>query len=317
MERLNVRDPLFNRLSRENENLPKWWKALISDDDIIIQIRKDNSIDAYFNGGTVITGLKFCNGEFSGRIHIKYIPIIKSKQKESHERNGGSEEIEDDKAGYIKYSFGGDSIEFGQIQPIKLENFSTTKLRRIKDRVLKYYLNDSEKGIQYAFIKDDPSFIDSEFQYRHDNKTIRIDLVRVDIKKKQLVFIEVKRMMDTRLDNDEIIVQLESYRNFIRCRKESLLEYYKKVIQIKAKLGLELPESLLAEDFQREYKITEKPLLLLGDCTTSWIKKFSDKLDKKIEDYAIGCYYFGSPNRCCDILDASMKNRHIFKPCNL
>lgn len=48
MKKLDPDNQLFNELE---SNPPDWWKTLVNDKDAYIDIRKDNYIDVYFNGG--------------------------------------------------------------------------------------------------------------------------------------------------------------------------------------------------------------------------------------------------------------------------
>lgn len=293
MHRLSIENALFAKLALDP---PKWWTVLVHDMDISIQIRKDNYIDVYFNGGNVIRKLIFDGKSLKGETHYKYIPI-KSKTGD-----------------YVPFSFKNESIEFGDVMPMPLDCFSSSSLSGMKENIAKYYPSDSEKAIQYSFIKSDPCFIDSEFEYTYKDgnksKTVRIDLVRIDVKQKKLVFVEVKTIGDRRLFNDEIVSQLKDYKNFIMAYKSDLLDYYDKVVTIKKRLKM-LPECLMSEKID-EYQVLEKPLLLFGDCEQSWINRISGDLDNKIRPYAIGCYYFGKPNYECDLIKETKRNRHIF-----
>lgn len=293
MNKLSIRNPLFEKLAFEP---PEWWTALVRDKEISIQIRKDNYIDVYFNGGNIIRKLVFNGRAFKGETHYKYIPL----------KSGTSD--------YVPFSFENNLIEFGAVAPMRAESFCREILRGIKDNISKYYPSDSEKAIQYAFIKNDPHFIDSEFEYSYKEstkiKTVRIDLVRIDIKAKRIVFVEVKTIGDRRLFNEEIVSQLKDYKNFIMAYRSELLSYYDKILTIKKRLKI-LPECLMSEQIVG-YQVLEKPLLLFGDCEQAWINKISGELDNKIRPYAIGCYYFGKPDYQCDLIKETKRNRHIF-----
>jgi len=230
---------------------------------------------------------------FAGKINSQYIPFKKNE--------------------YIPYQFGPDSVGFGKVEVLGLDNFSASVLSRIKKNISNFYDSSSEKAIQYKFIENDSYFIDSEFAYRYregERNTIRIDLVRIDSQSKKIVFVEVKTMGDSRLYTDEIIEQLSMYRNFIENKKEELLDYYSKIFEIKRSIGV-LPKGLLAESLIG-YQVLTKPLLLFGDCKQQWIDEFSPELDKKIADQATGCYYFGKPDYSCQLLKKTKDNRHIF-----
>lgn len=69
MEKLNPKNALFENLAT---NPPVWWETLVNDEDIYIEIRKDNYIDVYYNGGNIIKELRYKDGAYTGKIHYKY-----------------------------------------------------------------------------------------------------------------------------------------------------------------------------------------------------------------------------------------------------
>lgn len=295
---------IFKELNEENELFsilahrpPSWWNNLKDPDNrLVIEVRKNNYIDVYYNGGALIKKLKYSpmKCRLIGEIHFKYIPV-------------------DSKKDYISYNIEEESIEVDKqnISIMSIDNFNKGSLSIIKKRIERFYPSKSEKGIQYRFIINDPYYIDSEFEYRYNNKIIRIDLVRIDVTNKSIVFVEVKTKDDDRLFNDEIIEQLKKYHMFIKDNKEDLLEYYTRIFNIKKRLNI-LPKGLENIDTLSDFKVVDKPLLLLGDCSQNWINLNSKYIDEKIRDYAIGSYYFGDTNRNCDILSNTKGNRHIF-----
>lgn len=296
MNRLKINDPLFKTLS---DNPPDWWKVLINDEDINIQIRKDNSIEAYYKGGAIIRELKWNRRDsgFQGNINYQYIPL-------------------ESEASYIPFNFGKFSVEFGKVNISKLNNFKSKSLKKIKNILDNFYSEYSEKTIQAKFIRNDPYFIDSEFMYNpreHNIDSLRIDLTRVDTKMKKIVFIELKTIADRRLYSNEIVEQLRKYKNFIEKYENPLLDYYKKVFAIKKKLGI-LPVGLHKEKIEdiENYELAKKPLLLFGDCSQKWINDNSGSLDGKIKKHALGCYYFGRPKYSCKIINKQIRNKHIF-----
>ncbi len=83
MDKLDVGNKLFLELK---SNPPTWWENLLRDEDLYIEIRKDNYIDVYFNGGGIIRKLKFTRGEYSGSIHFKYLLSDKAEYIKSLRR---------------------------------------------------------------------------------------------------------------------------------------------------------------------------------------------------------------------------------------
>ena len=100
--------------------MPVWQSQDILD-------RKDNSLNVYYNGGSIIK-LEWKN-EFKGQIHFEYVPL----ERESD---------------YWLFEFqnGNTSLKQNKKDVIDINNFEPRSLERIKNRILKFYPNDSEKG---------------------------------------------------------------------------------------------------------------------------------------------------------------------------
>lgn len=133
MHRLNPNNPLFINLEMQN---PSWWQTLVDDKDIYIEIRKENYIDVYFNGGNIISELKHNGYEFSGKIHYKYLLP--------------------EKAEYICYDFSGSNNTITKKSHINLMNvgsFDRDTLKRIKANISNHYPANSEKGIQGEYFE--------------------------------------------------------------------------------------------------------------------------------------------------------------------
>ena len=287
---LNPSNDLFAALLPRNA--PVWWNTLVGDPDINIEVRKDNYIDVYYNGGAIIKKLKYnTRTGFSGEIHREYIPLNTTND-------------------YVKYSFTtSNDIDFPPVSIKSVNNFAS--LSFIKKQIEKSNPSGSEKVIQSKFIRKDSSFIDSEFEYKHGNELIRIDLIRIDVKMEKIVFVELKRIGDARLYNGEVVLQLEKYSRFITNYSKALKEYYQNLFMIKKSLGI-LPSNIVDLPSLEGYAIEPKVLLLFGDANKQWIDKFSPVLDNAIRPYAYGSYYFGKPNYNCDLIMKTNSNRHIF-----
>jgi hypothetical protein len=271
-----------------------WWDNLRNNQNISIQIRKDNTLDVYYQGGAIISDLKYNPGKavFSGRIHSKYIPLAND-------------------ANYNMLVLGVSGVEFSEkIELLSFSQFEEKTLKAITDRIGIHFDSESEKQIQYKFATSHSSVIDTEFQWGND---LRVDLVHIDTSNKKLVFIEVKTIEDGRLFFDKnnpkgIYNQLKMYHDFIVVNSNALLDYYKKVLQIKIDLGIFKDKTISLAD----YSIEPKPLLLFGDCEQEWIDNFSKDIDAKIKDVACGAYYFGGTKYSFDLIPKSLRNRHVF-----
>lgn len=65
---LNTEAILFNEL----EKMPVWWRTMLSDKDLYVNVRKDNRINVYYRGASVLELSASKSGEIKGRIHRKY-----------------------------------------------------------------------------------------------------------------------------------------------------------------------------------------------------------------------------------------------------
>jgi hypothetical protein len=275
---LRVDHGLFQRLTT---NPPLWWNNLKADKDLYIDIRKNNSINVYYNGGSI---LKLEGGKaYKAQIHSEYIPL-----QRDHD--------------YVSYRFDGESIELEETETISINSFEADTIDRIKKRIRKFYPNDSEKGIQGRYVvktnilpNSSGFFIDTEFAYEKK----RIDMVWVDLKTRKIALVELKTIGDERLYVDKqktqetIDQQLQKYHNFARQNSNDLMRYYARVFRIKRDLGLLPGYATNAVESLEGFELIEKPVLLIGDCTEKWIKKHSPDLERNLKDIAFGCVYRG------------------------
>ena len=220
---LNPKAKIFEELKIQQF---KWWTQLHEDNELYIEIRKDNYINVYYFGGSVAK-IDYANG-FVAKTHQKYLGDNKPRGKT--------------KKGTDIYGYA----------PIDLANLNETNIEDIKKRIKSDYLrhinyeNPAEKWIQGKMIKENSNYIDSEFQFNQDTEIgkLRIDLI--EFSEGVLSFVELKGISDSRLRNDaiknantpEIIEQMRKYHLFINKYERDLLDYYKKLIEIKNNLGL-------------------------------------------------------------------------------
>jgi len=291
---LNPEANTFTEL--KNKKYP-WWDNLKKNKDISIQIRKDNTIDVYYNGGAILRGLKYDEQKkvFKAEIHPKYIPLK-------------------DENNYKSLTLSSNGVEFtGEIA--KLDHLEDAILKAITERIKKYFDSESEKAIQYEFAKNDSYIIDTEFQHNES----RIDLIRLDDTVKKIVLIEVKTMGDPRLyieskknkdDKENIYDQLKKYKEFAENYSESIHEYYKKVLKIKNDLGI--TKGGVSKLSINEWEVERKPLLIFGDCKQKWISNNKDDINNKIKDVAYGVYYYGSTKSSLALKQKKHDNRCIY-----
>ena len=297
-ENLDPKKEIFVELKKRGKY--PWWENLKKNKDISIQIRKDNYIDVYYNGGAVLKKLEYNETKkaFTAEIHPNYIPL--------------------DDNDYLPLSLTSDGVKFSkELTTMNLSQFEEKELKFVINRIGKYHNQKSEKAIQFNFIAYDPYIIDAEFQL--PGEKIRIDLVRLDKSVNKIVLIEVKRMEDPRLFADSkektqskkenIYDQLKKYHKFA-VDYDNILDYYKKVLQVKKYLGLLRPE--LENLSINNWQIECKPLLVFGDCKPDWIEANKESIKEKIKDVAYGAYYFEKPESTLELKPKSKRRRYFF-----
>jgi len=297
---LDVDNKLFSLVGKNCDFV--WWKNLMADKDLYFDVRKHNKINVYHNGGSLMSLSMNAKEELVSEISIKYVLFQKKLSKDSR----------------IHFTFTeNDSPSFGdsiELLPLPIKDFSSDVLNLYKERLREYNLDESEKGIQAKYVTDslksygvDPIdgskglFIDSEFAYEVDKDNEgRVDLVwlqPIDVSKGhyKLFFVELKRCTDSRLKKsskkvgdkgykEDIVKQLEKYKNSVTMYENELIEFYKKLMVIKNKLGI--------FDFEvKKLDLELKPILLIGDCTEEWLNDKAVSLHDWVKSE--GCAYGG------------------------
>ena len=215
---LNINAPLFTELAQ----LPEWWKRILNDKTLYVNIRKGNRINVYYHGASVMELSINRNKSIKGKIHSKYILF---------------QETQTDKNGYRK-----------DISPETIvENLPSIKNAIIANQATSNPEGLSEKAIQ-GIMYVEGKYIDTEFEYVHLNRLItRIDLTTIN-DDGMIEFVELKRISDPRLlkkdmslKNEEIRKQIDDYNSFIKGHKDEIIQYYKQLQQILKKVGVNNP----------------------------------------------------------------------------
>lgn len=270
--KLNENANIYNLLKDLNKKGNNWWTRLNEDADIYIDIRKDDTINIYHNGGSI---LKINNAQ-SAKINYAYLPAGENNT-------------------YATCDIADNKIKLKKDIKVELDDLNKKKIAQIKKLIENYYPNDSEKGIQGAYAtvwkKDEGKeqkeklekfgfFIDTELQY---SKNGRIDLIYLYYEnpdEPKLYFVELKTKGDDRLwDNtcnsteskENICEQLKKYKNFINKNKTDIINYYKTLYNIKKDLKL-IPEDAKSINI-KNLTIENRPILLIGDATNNFIYK--------------------------------------------
>lgn len=250
---LNPHAPLFTVLCN---NPPEWWRRLVEDSELYIEIRKGNKIHVYFYGAR-IAEIEYNSGTVTAKCHKKYI--------------FGSEDVNGDYVSCI--------------------NLLDKNINKLKDNAIQYYLKNpegedtSEKRIQGRLrIDNDYRYIDTEFEHSYSlygrNDFIRFDLVAVD--NNVLKIEELKRIGDSRLrtsdmENNppEVLAQMKRYSDFMAANREELCSYYQTLLKIKDELGLPMP---ISYDMDKPLVLDLTPVLLIKN-----LYQYSKMCEKRYE----------------------------------
>lgn len=238
------------------EEKPLWWRNILNDPELYVEIRKDNYINVYYYGGCVAL-IQWSNGHIVAEIHKKY-----------------TTDHFDTKGQTITSNYY-DCQELFQSQE---------GLEAIKRRISQVYhklpaqegVNNrknihisSEKIVQGELILCNRNrYIDSELAHQTEGrKTMRIDLV--ELKHQALFFVELKLITDSRLrhldSQPEIMAQMKKYHDFINRYQEEIIRYYQKILQIKRRIGIWTGETIIKE-------VSHKPKLLIIDTYSQMTK---------------------------------------------
>ena len=242
------------KIFAELKKNPSWWVRFKNDPSLYIEIRKDNQVNVYSEGGS-IARIHYCSKHKKLQVftHHKYLnrPALSKSNL------------------YIECS---EDID----KPIKKDSeilVCDDIIRRVKECYSqKHAVNGvvdkekwSEKFIQGTLVTQSADFhLDSEFAYNDATSRNRIDLIWCD--NGVITFVELKRIGDGRMlhktdESPEIVDQMNRYKNFINKYSVQLLAYYQKLYDIKASLGLPVPSV-------RPASINPTPHLLIFDNLT-------------------------------------------------
>lgn len=251
---LNKDSAIFKELSKG----PFWWQQFKSDTNFYIEVRKDNQVNVYFEGGSVAR-LHYCSRHKKLQVftHHKYLGIPYKKPVYVECSNIIGENIEEILS-RVKSCYSQKKKVCG---PLAKESWS-------------------EKYIQSKLIRDNKQYhLDSEFAYKDEYIDIRIDMV--DVIDGKVTFVELKRLDDRRMlrksnDNPEVILQMNLYNKFIQEYRDEILDYYQRLYDIKKALGLPIPDT-------RPVDINITPELLIFN---RWVKKHParTKHKERVED---------------------------------
>ncbi len=242
-----------------------FWRNICQDPELWPEIRKD-AITVYYCGGGLLRELRLLNDKLIADVHRKYIPLQPAKA--SYVRL-----LEEGAAGMSLVEAPG-PLSLGTAGPDILRAYKATM-----DRI-----SDPEAEIVDAICgrPEKNQIIDQEIAFQESGQRCdRIDLCHFDTALKKLVFVEVKGKNDRRLfrpeGTPEVLDQLAAYCQRLTEHKGELLAAYRKVVAWKRELGLGDRLTQVPNDGPQD--LLEKPILVIGDCTTADVQRI-----KKAED---------------------------------
>ncbi len=262
-----------------SDQAPYWWKDLKEDQELYIDVRKENILDVYYLGGRMVE-IKYDRRKniIIASAHPKYL--------------GFDEAYYEDNRYYKTTSKEGKTV----FVPIYQDciDWIINKRDKMKSNIKNSYSGDndgentSEKYIQGCLvINGRDKYLDTEFAHRlydGERNTVRIDLVKIE--DGCFVFEELKRIGDNRLrttdGKPEIIEQIENYRAFLKHNVDELTQYYRTLYKIKRMLGLPIPS---VEDIDT-IEVNPEPQLLIAqnyDKITGKRKKRIDDIEKILQ----------------------------------
>jgi len=266
----------FSRLNK-NSKLVKnlkdksWWKTIVklinNDKNFNIQIRP-KSINVYYK---MANFLKIVNDNPVAEIHYKFIPTKSEKE-------------------YVRIDFQDNIASLKSSMDIITEDIlSNENIEKIK-RIIEKYNSKGEKGFQSDLIKENHSIIlDAEIASKEYG---RIDLMIYNERSDEIIAVEFKVITDSRLFNNEIVEQLERYKNFMS-NKDSIKEAYIDTIQTKLHLGIIDNNSPLV-NINENTKISDYPILAITAHNQILIDEFQDRIQKKVAHIAYSLNMFGT-----------------------
>ena len=232
-----------SRIFQELNNGPQWWKRFKEEPSLYIEVRKNNQVNVYFEGGS-IARIHYCcrHKKLQVFTHHKYLGLPAPSKSNL----------------YIECS---EFVEESWLDDV-LDRIRTHYSQKSCANGITPKEKWSEKYIQGTLIvQSRQSYLDSEFAYIDGENNNRIDLVTCA--NGVITFVELKRMDDPRMLHEtdttpKVVFQMNRYKAFIEKYASELLGYYQKLYDIKKNLQLPVPEV-------RPVSINPNPELLIFD----------------------------------------------------
>ena len=204
-------DEFVEALNRAYEDPSSWWRKLVDDKDLFLGIR-ENYINVYYNGGSILE-LEHRNGTgLVGRTHFKYLVNLSR---------------EDNTKDYVNFTGG----NFDSVTISDSYTSITAHLSQIK-RAAKSYQGDEKTGVHEISIKRN-NVVDVEIQFPGTGS--RIDFAALQRAKSgiEIVFYEAKtysnKELRSRSGNPAVVEQVKRYESMLMDRREDIESSYQNV----------------------------------------------------------------------------------------
>ena len=201
-------DRFVDALNKEYEK-HGWWSKLVDDNDLYIGIR-DNYLNVYFSGGSILELHHRSLAGFSGITHFKY--LLNLSRKQAHRD-------------YVKF-------KDGQFDQVSIKESYTDIARDIGKMkgAASHYQGDEKKGVHRISIEA-KNVIDVEIQIPGERRRIDFAALQWANDKIEIVFYEAKLYSngDIRGVDPKVCKQIREYESMLLRRCEEIEESYSRL----------------------------------------------------------------------------------------
>ncbi|MDE0407655.1 MAG: hypothetical protein OXN81_07310 [Alphaproteobacteria bacterium] len=202
-------DRFVDALNEEYEK-HSWWSKLVDDNGLYIGIR-NNYLNVYFAGGSILELHHRSLGGFTGITHFKY--LLNLSREQAHRD-------------YVKF-------KNGQFDPVSIKESYTDIARdigKIKDAA-SHYQGDEKKGVHRISIEA-KNVIDVEIQIPGERRRIDFATLQWVNDNIEIVFYEAKLYSngDIRGVNPKVCEQIREYESMLSRRCEEIAESYSRLV---------------------------------------------------------------------------------------
>lgn len=243
---------------KENE----FWRNIVKDTELQPEIR-DDKITVYYRAAALLREMSLNGHVLTASIREAYVPVV---------RRGGC----------LTLTASDGGLQFDQAPGVLAIAKAEEKTLEAYKMQIEADQGPSSEGSIVQAICDYPRnlILDQEIAFQDsDSSRDKIDLCCIAPDKK-LVFVEVKRLDDDRLQKDEttqereVVGQLKAYCSRIEENQSELIETYRNVLRLKQSIGLgDRYEGVAPNDIN---ELVKKPVLVIGQCSRNDVRRILD-----------------------------------------